>query len=497
VQLCDTFRAAERQIAEKSQYVNTFWEHVAVKLEYLNQIRNELNEEHTQLLLQNLSILDTKLITASSTLSRFVDHRPSRWGLKQFNKLKYVRMKEDLDTIIEDLRRWNEVFDPALFLTVRKRSTHIDRAISQTPGNTSSGSTTSESFPVKSLRLTVRGDSQTLTGESQLSAGIFRSQDRLRSAHIIDIRWSSAKVVHCRDGSNYILDSTICPPAVNSARMTEDVRSLAAKLRLANPSTFGLLTCRGVVKHADPADGKVSSFDFLFRPPEGPLQPQSLREALVVGDTRHSLSDRFRIAQQLATSIGYIHTFGFVHKNVRPETILLFPDAAALGPVYLLGFENFRSAEGKTYRSGDDNWERNLYRHPSRQGIHPEEDYMMQHDIYSLGVCLLEVGLWDTLVQYDGMGPQGSPSLLPTFVEGVEEWTPQNLKDHLVSLAREALPRRMGNIYAQVVETCLTCLDDDENSDFGDETEFHDDDGVLVGVRYIEKILSRLNSLAV
>jgi hypothetical protein len=44
----------------------------------------------------------------------------------------------------------------------------------------------------------------------------------------------------------------------------------------------------------------------------------------------------------------------------------------------------------------------------------------------------------------------------------------------------------MGTSYGRVVETCLTCLDKD-NVDFGDEKEFQDDDGVAVGVRYIEK----------
>ena len=45
----------------------------------------------------------------------------------------------------------------------------------------------------------------------------------------------------------------------------------------------------------------------------------------------------------------------------------------------------------------------------------------------------------------------------------------------------------MGTKYARIVETCLTCLDE-ENADFGDEREFQDADGVLVGVRYIEKV---------
>lgn len=73
------------------------------------------------------------------------------------------------------------------------------------------------------------------------------------------------------------------------------------------------------------------------------------------------------------------------------------------------------------------------------------------------------------------------------------------------ALAQKRLPSRMGKRYADIVESCLTCLDK-ENPDFGDEEEFKDEDGVLVcsmcvddlkyhktelpqvGVRYIEKV---------
>ena len=45
----------------------------------------------------------------------------------------------------------------------------------------------------------------------------------------------------------------------------------------------------------------------------------------------------------------------------------------------------------------------------------------------------------------------------------------------------------MGSKYAEIVETCLTCLEPD-NVDFGDQREFEDEDGIRVGVRYIEKV---------
>lgn len=117
----------------------------------------------------------------------------------------------------------------------------------------------------------------------------------------------------------------------------------------------------------------------------------------------------------------------------------------------------------------------------------------MQHDIYSLGVCLLELGLWKSFVEYDD-----KESCLPDDGEDTNATrscilgTDTNLlplffKDRLLSLARGELRSRMGTRYSEIVLTCLTCLDPG-NADFGDESEFQDKDGIQVGVRYIEKV---------
>jgi hypothetical protein len=54
-------------------------------------------------------------------------------------------------------------------------------------------------------------------------------------------------------------------------------------------------------------------------------------------------------------------------------------------------------------------------------------------------------------------------------------------------MAETQLPGRMGKVYTNVVVSCLTCLDPG-NQGFGDERSFMDEDGILVGVRYIEKV---------
>jgi hypothetical protein len=47
----------------------------------------------------------------------------------------------------------------------------------------------------------------------------------------------------------------------------------------------------------------------------------------------------------------------------------------------------------------------------------------------------------------------------------------------------------MGRKYTETVVTCLTCLD--ISNSFGDASEFLDENGILVGVRFIEKVKYR------
>jgi hypothetical protein len=182
-----------------------------------------------------------------------------------------------------------------------------------------------------------------------------------------------------------------------------------------------------------------------------------------------------------------------VHKDIRPETTLIFRDdtgaAGAIGPALLAGFAHMRVADGITSRQGGSEWTSNLYHHPRRQGEAPQDSFIMQHDIYSLGVCLLEIGLWTSFVSHEDENVHPSEAL-GLQLDNPVLYSPESLKNHLVSLAQERLPRLMGSRYTEVVVTCLTCLDEG-NADFGDEGDFQDEDGVLVGVRYIEKVRLR------
>ena len=196
-----------------------------------------------------------------------------------------------------------------------------------------------------------------------------------------------------------------------------------------------------------------------------------------------------RVGKNIARSIIFLHSASFVHKNIRPETII----TTEAGDSYLVGFQCLRAAAGDTYRLGDAVQSHDLYRHPTRQGTSPEEMYSMQHDVYSLGVCLLEIGLWKSFVTYGNASTD-----ITVNVPGISEAAVQlsahdkkkrsyEVKRKLADLAKSELPSRMGERFAAVVVSCLTCLDKD--SDLGSvDALLEDDNGIILGVNYIQKV---------
>ncbi|KAG8687705.1 hypothetical protein FRC08_011842 [Ceratobasidium sp. 394] len=137
----------------------------------------------------------------------------------------------------------------------------------------------------------------------------------------------------------------------------------------------------------------------------------------------------------------------------------------------------------------------------------------MLHDIYALGVVLLEIGTWKPLLRpiispYDapsggfrrpGPGPvsparvreqpvkrfnpsDGAPTHLWASAKQVPR-SPAEIKAALIAHARATLPFCMGNLYLDVVLHCLTCM--------GGEP------GSSVSAKYIEEVLDMLDRIQV
>ena len=382
------------------------------QIEFLGSVWNDLDGElqvHQQ---HVLVVLQGKLQTAISAVDGLHGNGKEDSSMKQLmrkkgdvRRVKYATLgKERLRKAMEELKEWSSMFDPSWFLMTSIRNPKFDELLTE-QSSIHSGPLSE----LKSLRDAVKIDN----ASDGTDKSMFISSNDL-SLERMSIRFSSSQVAKDQHEGRiaYITDHMVLHPQADIQGTTKDVRKLARTLGRMDPLTFGLLRCAGVIKHLFPAvktlkpppkagsAATVESFEFIFSIPQGFGAPESLRALLLSRSQEHPLNERFEVAKQLANSVMFVHNAQFVHKNISPETVLLLKsDSSTLGMPFLVGFEKFRLADGRTYHIGDSLWQQNLYRHPTRQGLRPIEDYRMQHDIYSLGVCLLEIGMWSSLVR--------------------------------------------------------------------------------------------------
>jgi hypothetical protein len=166
------------------------------------------------------------------------------------------------------------------------------------------------------------------------------------------------------------------------------------------------------------------------------------------------LDDRVRLAASLAVALWSLHSLDWLHKSLRSDNILFFPSAfsasavsptatAALVPdisrPFLVGFDASRPdldpALSLAPRRAPSPVA-NLHRHPSSLRGLP---YCKAFDVYSLGLLLLEIGLWKCLQSYHR--PHYSP----------ERWRDKVVLPVLVP----GLGSKVGKRYKEVVEMCL------------------------------------------
>ena len=485
---------------------------------------------------QILSQLEGKLKTASLTMDQLMKHKGEEqkakkalWkhderdigtmikglgGMTGLNKVKYANNKTSLLQIVDEIERWQARYDPTWILIMQMSIGKIDEELDEQQKKPNK-----DQIPIviaaKGIRDAAR-ERQDRNIQDREPIWIDADEFDLMSS---PIPFSSVNMSLADEKEMVLVDTMRTHPAAHVNRTIKDVRNLARLLAEVEPAIFGLLRCRGVIKLPRQL---IFDFKFIFEVPRNLSNPQSLRAVLLAGDT-YPLDERLELAKRLTSSVLFVHTVQFVHKNIRPETIIIFENEdSKIGAQFLAGFEQFRIGDGVSYRSGDEKWEHNLCtyifvllnpltrldRHPHRQGLHPEMDYEMQHDIYSLGVVLLEIGLWNSFVVYDSDGQPPSPE--PNSILGAKSESPRNpiggpdhVKSKLETLAKSELPGRMGKRYTEIVLLCLRCLDpgtgtDGDGRGFGvDVPMWTDEDGVVIGVRYIENILEKIQEIMI
>ena len=171
-----------------------------------------------------------------------------------------------------------------------------------------------------------------------------------------------------------------------------------------------------------------------------------------------SLSTRFKIAISLARALSALHAVGWLYKSLRSETILFFakPEhhreehlSSSIGARFdfsqprLFGFDSSRPEDTSSVATKEYRRSRQIYMHPKRWG-RPTEVFDRVHDIYALGVILLEIGCWRKASQLDKTG---------NHFELVND--EEMVRGELLTVANEMLPHMAGESFRQAVVACL------------------------------------------
>ena len=208
------------------------------------------------------------------------------------------------------------------------------------------------------------------------------------------------------------------------------------------------LSCMGFID--DPINARTL---ILYRSPQShpwAANPPSLHDLISRGPTsRLSLGNRFSTARALAATLLETHASGWIHGNVHSRNVAMLPrdlNDPELSPS-LVGWGVLQPLEGSHFAL-----EPNLYRHHDRFGK-PSSEYANEHDIYSLGVLLLELGLWRTVAMMFARRLAQNPRFSAVQQHDVFN----RMHNATLDLANGIdIEREMGKRYAQVVLKCLT-----------------------------------------
>jgi hypothetical protein len=171
-------------------------------------------------------------------------------------------------------------------------------------------------------------------------------------------------------------------------RTKERVNGLASLLSQPKEDMFCIPRCIGW--QYIPSKSRIA---FVFETPvEVSERPVSLLHLLNSKDVKVSLSQRAALASVLAKCVSQLHLVKWVHESFRSENILFFPkrnshtkdSSIDYSKPNVLGFTYSRPDLDFSAGLTDVCIERDVYRHPERQGC-PAKTFTKIHDIYALG----------------------------------------------------------------------------------------------------------------
>ena len=166
-----------------------------------------------------------------------------------------------------------------------------------------------------------------------------------------------------------------------------------------------------------------------------------------------SLEDRFRLAYNLASSLFHFHANGTTHRNINSNNIMFFFNKAPAsstkdskpwkeGVIRKPFLASFDQSDADAHDTQEEPFISSIYRHP-RTARGQRSTYKPAYDLYSLGIILLEIGLW-----------------MPVSRFWKSRYSRSDFKVRLQSVYIKKLAAKCGTTYMRVVESCLRAADE-------------------------------------
>lgn len=262
------------------------------------------------------------------------------------------------------------------------------------------------------------------------------------------------------------------PPEERTVVMAHKAMGFNAKSR---PPGLRLLDCLGFFENRKNSGSEGFSFVYLVPEPTkglvsaitpGERGVMTLNRLLILSIlsakksktdqymTQPILGDRFRLASMLAGFLAEFHSTGWLHENFHSNNIVFFDVPSSLedngiSPVtssilhepFIVGLNRSRPG-GEAWHTQGPSAEKDFldYRHPAYQQT---SHFRVGYDYYSLGIMLLEIGLWTPLAAIADRREYRTMS-------------PSELRNTLVSRYVPRLGCKMGRTYQDVVHVLLS-----------------------------------------
>jgi serine/threonine protein kinase len=221
------------------------------------------------------------------------------------------------------------------------------------------------------------------------------------------------------------------------------IARLFSNRRKVECSGLCVLPCKGYYK-----DDR--RYALIYEIPRWNINPPQTLHDLINGSkarrSRPDLGERFELARKIVNCVLEVHKVSWVHKSICSNNIIFLratpEERISVSSPYLIGFNHSRGNNPQTFTEGLVA-EQRLYYHP--EYLRNQHGFLPEYDFYSIGLVLLEVGIWRTL---NHVVKDMDSSL-----------TAGELQKKLVSLCEDHLGHLMGSQYRDAVKVCLHTTD--------------------------------------